>query len=89
MYSQVLQTHHFFLELLQQLGPMMRPVCHRAMSMLRPGFVVGLVTAGVSWVLFTGEVWGATPFEPLLSTSVLDYCCFSEFFFSALTVSLP
>lgn len=34
MYSQVLQTHHFFLELLQQLGPMMRPVCHRAMSML-------------------------------------------------------
>jgi len=34
MYSQVLMWHPFFLECLQHVGPMMRPVCNRAMSML-------------------------------------------------------
>eukprot|EP00913_Durusdinium_trenchii_P001306 g1204.t1 len=34
MYSQVLMWHPFFLELLQENSPLMRPICHRAMSML-------------------------------------------------------
>lgn len=34
MYSQVLMCHPFFLELLQESSPMLRPICHRAMSML-------------------------------------------------------
>ena len=39
MYSQVLMWHPFFLELLQHVGPMMRPVCNRAMSMLCLGLL--------------------------------------------------
>ena len=31
--------HPFFLELLQHVGPMMRPVCNRAMSMLCLGLL--------------------------------------------------
>ncbi|CAJ1345915.1 unnamed protein product [Effrenium voratum] len=34
MYSQVLMWHPFCLELLQDNSPIMRPICHRAMSML-------------------------------------------------------
>lgn len=34
MYSQVLMWHPFFLGLLQENSPIMRPICHRAMHML-------------------------------------------------------
>jgi len=34
MYSQVLMWHPFFLDLLQENSPIMRPICHRCMAML-------------------------------------------------------